>query len=165
MERLSYEMTHEAQSSVFADSSSPTPPNGARRRHCRMEGAVCVLVRLVDRRFARGWVSVAVLVVLCAMAGPAAASTAKLVDVVLPPYCKYNPPGVPCLPGSAPVVVYQAGPGEPNRVSLTGGREEVRISDPAAVISPGAGWLRIDRSGCWWSGGVARWTGVFVGKR
>jgi Ca2+-binding RTX toxin-like protein len=79
------------------------------------------------------------------MAGPAAASTAQLVDVVLPPYCKYNPPGVPCLPGSAPVVVYQAGPGERNRVSLTGGREEVRISDPAAVISTGAGCSPIDR--------------------
>jgi WD40-like Beta Propeller Repeat len=39
-----------------------------------MEGAVCVLSRLVDRRAAGGWVSVAVLVVLCAMAGPAAAS-------------------------------------------------------------------------------------------
>jgi hypothetical protein len=86
-----------------------------------------------------------VLVVLCAMAGPAAASTAQLVDVVLPSYCKYNPPGVPCLPGSAPVIVYQAGPGEPNRVSLTGGREELRIADPAAVISPGAGCSRIDR--------------------
>jgi Tol biopolymer transport system component len=42
--------------------------------HRRMEGAVYVLFRLVDRRFARGWVSVAVLVVLCAMAGPALAS-------------------------------------------------------------------------------------------
>jgi Tol biopolymer transport system component len=36
-----------------------------------MEGAVCVLFRLVDRRVAGGWVSVAVLVVLCATAGPA----------------------------------------------------------------------------------------------
>jgi dipeptidyl aminopeptidase/acylaminoacyl peptidase len=39
-----------------------------------MEGAVCVLVRLVDRRLAHGLVSVAVLVVLCAAAGPAWAS-------------------------------------------------------------------------------------------
>jgi TolB protein len=39
-----------------------------------MEGAVCVLVRLVDRRFAGGWVSVAVLVVLCVVAGQAWAS-------------------------------------------------------------------------------------------
>ena len=39
-----------------------------------MEGAGCVLFRLVDRRFAGGWVSVAVLVVLCAVAGPAWAS-------------------------------------------------------------------------------------------
>jgi Tol biopolymer transport system component len=36
-----------------------------------MEGAVGVLFRLVDRRFAEGLVSVAVLVVLCAAAGPA----------------------------------------------------------------------------------------------
>jgi Ca2+-binding RTX toxin-like protein len=127
-----------------------------------MEGAVCVLFRLVDRRFARGWVSVAVLVALCAMAGPAAASTAQLVDVVLPPYCKYNPPGVPCLPGSAPVVVYQAGPGEPNRVSLTGGREEVRISDPAAVISPGAGCSQIDRHSVRCSAGESGVMRVFV---
>jgi dipeptidyl aminopeptidase/acylaminoacyl peptidase len=39
-----------------------------------MEGAVCVLFRLVDRHFARGLVSVAVLVVLCAAAGSAWAS-------------------------------------------------------------------------------------------
>jgi Tol biopolymer transport system component len=36
-----------------------------------MEGAVCVLFRLVDKRLALGWVSVAVLVVLCAVAGSA----------------------------------------------------------------------------------------------
>lgn len=41
-----------------------------------MEGAVCVLFRSVDRRFARGLVSVAVLVVLCAAAGSAWASSA-----------------------------------------------------------------------------------------
>jgi hypothetical protein len=121
-----------------------------------------VLFRLVDRRLARGCVSVAVLVVLGAMAGPAAASTAQVVDVVLPPYCKYNPPGVPCLPGSAPVVIYQAGPGEPNRVSLTGGREEVRITDPAAVITPGAGCSRIDRRSVRCSAGESGVMRVFV---
>jgi hypothetical protein len=84
-------------------------------------------------------------VVLCAVAGPATASTAQLVDVVLPPYCKYDPPGVPCLPGSAKVLVYQAGAGEANRVSLTGTREEVGIRDRAAVIEPGPGCSRIDR--------------------
>jgi len=36
-----------------------------------MEGAVGVLFRLVDSRFARGWISVAALVILCAAAGPA----------------------------------------------------------------------------------------------
>src|SRR5919106_483808 len=106
-------------------------------QEARMEGIVCVLFRLVDRRLARGWVSVAVLVVLCAMAGPAAASTAQLVDVVLPPYCKYNPPDVPCLPGSAKVLVYQAGADEANVVSVTGAREEVRIGDRAAIIEAG----------------------------
>ena len=110
-----------------------------------MEGAGCVLFRVVDRRFARGWVSLAVLVVLCAVAGPAAASTAQLVDVVLPPYCKYNPPGAPCLPGSAKVLVYQGGAGEANRVSLTGTPKEVRFRDRAAVIEPGPGCSRIDR--------------------
>jgi hypothetical protein len=99
----------------------------------------------MTREAHRGLVSLAVLVVLCAVAGPAAASTAQLVDVVLPPYCKYNPPDVPCLPGSAKVLVYQAGAGEANRVSLTGTREEVRIGDRAAVIEPGPGCSRIDR--------------------
>jgi RTX calcium-binding nonapeptide repeat (4 copies) len=126
---------------------------------------VRVLFRSVDRRFAGGGASVAVLVAFCAMAGPAAASTAQLVDVVLPPYCKYNPPGAPCLPGSAPVVVYQGGPGEPNRVSLTGGREEVRISDAAAVISPGAGCSRIDRHSVRCSAGESGVIRVYVATR
>jgi RTX calcium-binding nonapeptide repeat (4 copies) len=98
----------------------------------------------VTREVHRGLVSLAVLVVLCAVAAPAAASTAQLVDVVLPPYCKYNPPNVPCLPGSAKALVYRAGAGEANRVSLTGTREELRIGDPAAVIEPGPGCSRID---------------------
>jgi Ca2+-binding RTX toxin-like protein len=78
-------------------------------------------------------------------ASPAPASTAGLVDVVLPPYCKYNPPGIPCLPGSAKVLVYQGGAGEANVVSVTGGREEVRVGDRAAVIEAGPGCSRIDR--------------------
>jgi hypothetical protein len=79
------------------------------------------------------------------LASPAPASTAQLVDVVLPPYCKYNPPDVPCLPGSAKVLVYEGGAGEVNVVSLTGGSEEVRIRDRAAIIEPGPGCSRIDR--------------------
>jgi Tol biopolymer transport system component len=39
-----------------------------------MEAAVCVLFRLVDGRLARGLISIAVLVVLCAVAGSASAS-------------------------------------------------------------------------------------------
>jgi hypothetical protein len=110
-----------------------------------MAGAVCVLFRLVDSRFARGLVSVAVLVVLCAMAGPAAASTAQLVEVVHPPYCKYSSPGVPpCVPTPVNVLVYQGAPGEANAVSVTGTREEVRIVDRAAVIEPGPGCTRIE---------------------
>jgi hypothetical protein len=98
------------------------------------------------------------------MAGPAPASTAELVDVVVPPYCKYIPPGAPCPPGSARVLVYQAEPGEPNRVTLTPGPEELRISDPAAVISVGAGCSRIDRHSvrCSAEDGGTR---VFVAKK
>jgi hypothetical protein len=111
-----------------------------------MEGAVCVLFRLVDRRFAGGLVSVAVLVVLCAMAGPATASTAQLVEVIRPPYCKYSSPGVPpCVPTPVNVLVYQGAPGEANAVSVTGTREEVRVVDRAVVIEPGSGCARIDR--------------------
>jgi RTX calcium-binding nonapeptide repeat (4 copies) len=109
-----------------------------------MEGAVCVLFRLVDRRFAGGWVSVAVLVVLCAVASPASASTAQLIDVVIPAECKYVPPGGTCVDGSATALVYQAGPDEANRVSLTGTPQEARISDPTAVIEPGSGCSSID---------------------
>jgi RTX calcium-binding nonapeptide repeat (4 copies) len=81
------------------------------------------------------------------LASPAPASTAQLVDVVLPFYCKYNPPDVPCLPGLAKVLVYQGGSGEANVVSVTGGREEIRIGDRAAIIEPGPGCTRIDRHG------------------
>jgi hypothetical protein len=105
----------------------------------------------------------------CLLASPTPASTAQLVDVVLPPYCKYNPPDVPCLPGSAKVLVYEGGAGEVNVVSLTGGSEEVRIGDRAAIIEPGPGCSRIDRQlgyaqqeprGCLrWTARLLRWLG------
>jgi Ca2+-binding RTX toxin-like protein len=62
------------------------------------------------------------------------------------------------------VLVYQAGPGEPNRVTLTGGPEELRISDPAAVISAGAGCSGIDPHSvrCSAESGVTR---VYVATR
>ena len=103
-----------------------------------------MLVRLVDRRLAQGLVSVAVLVVVCAMAVPALASTAQLIDVVIPSECKYVPPGGTCLPGSATALVYQAGPDEANQVSLAGSPQDARVSDPAAVIEPGNGCSSID---------------------
>jgi hypothetical protein len=79
------------------------------------------------------------------LASQACASTAQLMDLVLPPECKYLPEGVPCLPGSAKALVYQAGGGEANVVTLAGGGPEVRISDRADVIQPGEGCSRLDR--------------------
>ena len=78
-------------------------------------------------------------------AAPAPASTAQLIDVVLPPECKNLPPGVPCLPGSANAVVYRASAGEANRSTLAGGSEELRISDAGAVIEARTGCSSIDR--------------------
>jgi Ca2+-binding RTX toxin-like protein len=78
------------------------------------------------------------------LAGTAFGSTAQFVDVVIPPECKYVPPGFTCLPGSAKVLVYRGGPGEANVVRLTGSDEAARIDDPAAVIDPGEGCSAID---------------------
>ena len=78
------------------------------------------------------------------LAGTAFGSTAQFVDVVIPPECKYVPPGFTCLPGSAMVLVYRGGPGEANVVRLTGSDEAARIDDPAAVIDPGDGCSAID---------------------
>jgi Ca2+-binding RTX toxin-like protein len=83
-------------------------------------------------------------VVVGLLAGPASASTAHFVDVVIPPECKYVPPGFPCLPGSGKVLVYQAGPGEANAVRLSGNADEARIDDPGAVIEPREGCDAID---------------------
>jgi Ca2+-binding RTX toxin-like protein len=92
-------------------------------------------------------VSVAVMVgvALGLLAAPGSASTAQLVDVVLPPECKYTPPGGVCPPGSATVLVYQAEPGEANRVSVASSAQAFRITDPAAVIHAGRGCTTIDR--------------------
>jgi Ca2+-binding RTX toxin-like protein len=78
-------------------------------------------------------------------AAPASASTAQLVDVVLPPECKSpSPPGI-CPPRAARVIVYQAGSGEANRVSVVSSPQELRIRDRAAVIQVGRGCTQIDR--------------------
>jgi hypothetical protein len=78
------------------------------------------------------------------LAGTASASTAQFVDVVIPPECKYVPPGSTCLPGSVKFLVYRAGPGEANVVHLTGSHEAARIDDPAAVVDPGEGCSAIN---------------------
>lgn len=81
---------------------------------------------------------------LGSLAAPASASTAQIVDVVTPPYCKYVIPPDTCGPGSSTALVYRGGP-EANRVTLAGGAAEVRISDPRAVIRPGRGCSRVSR--------------------
>ena len=73
-------------------------------------------------------------VALGLFAAPVSGSTAQLVDVVLPPECKYTPPGGVCPPGSATVLVYQAERGEANRVNVASSGQELRVTDPAAVI-------------------------------
>jgi Ca2+-binding RTX toxin-like protein len=78
------------------------------------------------------------------LSGAAFGSTAQFVDVVIPPECKYVPPGFTCLPGSAKVLVYRGGPDEANVVRLTGSGDAARIDDPAAVIDPGEGCSAID---------------------
>jgi RTX calcium-binding nonapeptide repeat (4 copies) len=90
-------------------------------------------------------VTVIVGVVLGLLAAPASASMAQLVDVVLPPACKYVPPGGVCPPGSATVLVYQAESGEANRVGVASSPQELRMTDPAAAIRPGRGCTPIDR--------------------
>jgi hypothetical protein len=79
------------------------------------------------------------------LAAPVSGSTAQLVDVVLPPECKYTPPGGVCPPGSATVLVYQAERGEANRVSVALSGLELRVSDLGAVIQAGRGCAPIER--------------------
>jgi Ca2+-binding RTX toxin-like protein len=67
-----------------------------------------------------------------------------------------------CPPGSATVFVYQAGHGEANRVSVASSRQELRVSDPAAVISPGQGCTRIARHSVNCPLPAAGISGVFV---
>jgi Ca2+-binding RTX toxin-like protein len=90
-------------------------------------------------------VTVMVGVALGLFAAPVSGSTAQLVDVVLPPECKFTPPGGVCPPGSATVLVYQAERGEANRVSVASSGQELRVSDPGAAIHPGRGCTPIER--------------------
>jgi Ca2+-binding RTX toxin-like protein len=80
-------------------------------------------------------VSIAVIVgaALASVAAPASASTARLVDVEVPYDCKLPP----CPPFFATALVYEAAPGEANRVSVEATRQEARVSDPGAVIDAG----------------------------
>ena len=98
----------------------------------------------MNTHVARGLASFAVLVMFCAVVAPASASTAQLIDMVIPGECTYVPPGGVCPDGSATALVYLAGPGEANRVSLTGTPAEARVSDPTEVIEPGNGCSSID---------------------
>jgi Ca2+-binding RTX toxin-like protein len=80
------------------------------------------------------------------VAAPARASTAQLMEVLLPEAeaCKHVPPGGTC-DRAADALVYQAAPRETNVVRLTGDPGNVRISDRGAVIEPGQGCSRIAR--------------------
>jgi RTX calcium-binding nonapeptide repeat (4 copies) len=113
------------------------------------------------RRRDLGSVILVVGVLLGLLAAPASASTAQLIDVLLPAECKDIPPGGSCTPEAVKTLVYQAAPGEANVVRLTG-RTEVHISDRAAVIEPGEGCSRIDRHNVSCSASEAELYGVFV---
>jgi hypothetical protein len=101
-------------------------------------------------------------VVLGLLAAPVAASTAQLVDVLLPPDCRFPPPSGVCPPRSATVLVYQAERGEANRVSVESKRDELRVTDPAAVIQSGEGCTPIGRHGAICRVPEAGISGVFV---
>jgi Ca2+-binding RTX toxin-like protein len=58
------------------------------------------------------------------------------VDVVLPPACKYPPPSGVCPPRSDTAIVYQAGAGEANRVTIAADPDQIRISDQGAAVQP-----------------------------
>jgi RTX calcium-binding nonapeptide repeat (4 copies) len=109
-----------------------------------------------------GSVTVVVVAGLGMLAPPASASTAQLVDVVLPPECKYPPPSGVCPPGSATALVYRAGPGEANLVRVTGTAREVGIADRGADIQPGEGCRRLDRQSVSCSPPEGQLWGVFV---
>jgi hypothetical protein len=83
-------------------------------------------------------------VALGILSAPSSASTARVVDVVLPPDCRFPPPGGTCPPGSATALVYRAAGGEANRVELARAAGEVAIADPGADIQPGDGCRLVD---------------------
>ena len=91
-----------------------------------------------------GSLAVVVAVAVGVLAPPASASTARLVDVLLPPDCRFPPPGGTCPPRSATALVYRAAGGEENRVELASVAGEVTIADPGAVIQPGEGCRPVD---------------------
>ena len=99
------------------------------------------------------------------LAAPVSGSTAQLVDVVLPPECRFPPPGGVCPPVSATVFVYEAERGEANRVSVALSGPELRVSDPGAVIQAGRGCAPIERHRVNCSEPDRGISGVFVDSR
>lgn len=73
---------------------------------------------------------------------PAAASTAKLVQLSGPPPCKYDPMG--CTPPPPETALVYLGGSEANRVDLRADAQGLRISDPGARIVAGEGCSRGD---------------------
>lgn len=79
-------------------------------------------------------------------ATPASASTAQLVDVpYLEPQCGKYFPEEDCRPRPVPMLVYEAGRGEANRVRIEARDGMVRIRDLGAAIRPGIGCSRVGR--------------------
>ena len=81
--------------------------------------------------------------VLAAAAAPAGASTVELVELSVYLRCDIHPNLCNPEPPPETALVYRGG-GEANRVTLTPAGNQVRISDPASRIVPGAGCSRVD---------------------
>jgi RTX calcium-binding nonapeptide repeat (4 copies) len=87
---------------------------------------------------------VAAAIAFALLAAPASASTARVVDVTLPPACKVPPPSGVCEPRSETALVYHASPGEANRVSIAAESPQIRIRDQGAAIQPDGRCVAVD---------------------
>jgi hypothetical protein len=95
------------------------------------------------RRCWKHVVSVAVVAIAVGLsAAPVSASTAQLIELEVPPECKY--PGFPCHPTFYTALAYDAGPGEANRVRFELGAEGIRVTDAGAPVEPGPGCSSTD---------------------